>query len=344
MVRFPRSAFLLGAAATAVPRIALAADAVRVGTANLVSDAPLFIADKLGYFKDQNVDVGLTYIASGTQMIAPLGTGELDAGAGAPSAALYNAATRGINIRAVADKGRLAPGYGYNPIMVRKDLWDDGSIRSLHDLKGRVVANAATGGASDSTINEALKKGGLGWTDIKMTILPFADMSAGFQNHAIDAGCVSEPFATAMAQKGLAVKLAGSDTFYPNQQIAVLFFGSRFIEERPDVARRFMVAYLHGVRYYYEGLKDGHYAGPHGQSVIAILSQYTPVKDPSIYAAMVPAGIDPNGYLNVASMEKDLDLWRRLGEVTDPISAAHVVDLSFVDAANRTLGRYHPTD
>ncbi len=335
-----RSAFLAATGAALLPGIALAADKVRVGTANLASDAPLFIADKLGYFKDQNVEVEFVYLASGTQMIAPMGTGELDAGAGGPSAALYNAAVREINIKAVADKGRLSPGYGYNPIMVRKDLWDSGKVRSLRDLKGLSIADASRGSAADSTINEALKKGGLTWNDVKITILSFTDMAAGFQNGAVDAGCVSEPFATAMLQKGLAVRLATSDTFYPNQQIAVLFFGSKFIAQRPEIGRRFMVAYVRGLRYYYEGLRDGHYYGANGQTVVSILAQYTPIKDPAIYADMIPAGVDPNGYLNVASMEKDRQLWAQLGELNGTITASQVVDLSFVDAANRTLGKF----
>lgn len=343
-MRLSRPRFLaLGAAATAVagmPSIALAADKVRVGTAMLVSDAPLFIGDKLGYFKEQNIEVEFVYLDSGTKMIAPLGTGELDAGAGGPSAALYNAAEQAINIKAVADKGRLSPGYGYNPIMVRKDLWDSGKVRALKDLRGLVVADASVGSAADSTINEALKKGGMGWHDVKIQILSFPNMAAGFQNGSVDAGCVSEPYAADMLRKGLAVKLAGSDTFYPNQQIAVLFYGSSFIAQRPDVGRRFMLAYVRAIRYYFEALRDGHYAGPNGPSVIAILIAYTPLKDPATYADMVPAGIDPNARLNIASMNKDLQLWRDLGQVKNAINAEQVVDLAFVEYANKTLGPY----
>jgi NitT/TauT family transport system substrate-binding protein len=76
--------------------------------------------------------------------------------------------------------------------------------------------------------------------------------------------------------------------------------------------------------------------------VVSILTQYTPVKDPATYAAMVPAGVDPNGYLNVASMEKDLMLWKQLGEVKSSIMARQVVDLTFIDAANKKLGKYKP--
>jgi hypothetical protein len=39
-------------------------------------------------------------------------------------------------------------------------------------------------------------------------------------------------------------------------------------------------------------------------------------------------------------MEKDRQLWGQLGELNGTITASQVVDLSFVDAANRTLGKF----
>ena len=43
-------------------------------------------------------------------------------------------------MKVVADKGRNAPGYGYNSIIVRKDLVDSGAVKTLADLKGRTIA------------------------------------------------------------------------------------------------------------------------------------------------------------------------------------------------------------
>ena len=63
-------------------------------------------------------------------MVAPLGTGQLDAGAGSASAGLYNAVARGIKIKIVADKASSAPGYGATKILVRKDR---GRQRTLQD-------------------------------------------------------------------------------------------------------------------------------------------------------------------------------------------------------------------
>jgi len=45
----------------------------------------------------------------------------------------------------VADKGSTPPGYGYQPLMVRKALVDNGTFKTLSDLKGRKVASSAPG-------------------------------------------------------------------------------------------------------------------------------------------------------------------------------------------------------
>lgn len=340
-MRTRRAALLASAAAVAVaalPRLAVAADKVRVGTAGLVSDAPLFIADAHGFYKEQNLEVELNNLESGAKMIAPLGTGELDAGAGSASVALYNAVLRGIEIRVVADKGRLSPGYGYNPLLVRKELMTSGKVKTYRDLRGLRFAAAAVGAGADCTINAAFKLGGINYKDVHFTVLPFPSMPAAFGNNAIDAAIVSEPIATIAIRQGVAQMLASSDKFYPNQQIAMLLYGSKFIADRPDVARRFMIAYVKAIRVYYGALKNGRFAGPNAPDVIAILQKYTTLKDQSIYEEMIPAGIDRNGGVNVASMQKDIDFWRDLNLIEGPIRAEQVVDLSFVQNAAKVLG------
>src|SRR5437764_15310016 len=76
--------------------LALGAQAapIRVGTTNSSSDAPLFIAEKKGYFKQEGLQVEFTSFDSAARMIAPLGAGQLEVGAGSPAAGFFNAAAR----------------------------------------------------------------------------------------------------------------------------------------------------------------------------------------------------------------------------------------------------------
>jgi NitT/TauT family transport system substrate-binding protein len=340
-----RSAFITGAASTSAviashaPALA-DADHVSAGIIGVVSDAPIYIAQSLGYFKEQNLDVSFERFNSAALMTAPLSTGELDCGAGGPSAGLYNAIARGIDVKVVADKATTAPGYGFNPLMIRKALIDSGRVKTVRDLKGLTIANVTTGDSSEATIVTALKKGGLTWNDVNHVHLSFPDQVVAMQNGSVDGGIVGEPNATRAVEIGVAVRFMPSDTFYPNQQIAALLYGGPFITKRPDVARRFMIAYVKGLRYYYGALQDGHYAGPNAQSVIAILQENTAIKDPNIYKVMTPNAVNPDGSLNLKSMAYDLSVWRQLGEATGNVTVDQAVDLSFLDAAIKVLGKY----
>src|SRR6202049_3468492 len=113
----------------------LGAQELAIGTTGASSDAPFFIADKKGYFAAEGLKVQIIPFDSAAKMIPSLGTGELDVGSGATSAGLYNAAKRGVAIKIVADKARNAKGYGFQSILVRKELADSGKVRGLKDFQ-----------------------------------------------------------------------------------------------------------------------------------------------------------------------------------------------------------------
>jgi NitT/TauT family transport system substrate-binding protein len=97
--------------------------------AETVRDAPFFIADAKGYFSAEGLALELTSFDSGAKMVAPLGTGDLDAGGGAVSVGLYNAVRRGVGLKVVADKVHYGPGYGFASLLVRKDLIENGKFK-----------------------------------------------------------------------------------------------------------------------------------------------------------------------------------------------------------------------
>ena len=313
---------------------------IRVGTTNSSSDAPLFIAERKGYFKQEGLTVEFTSFDSAAKMIAPLGNGQLEVGAGSPAAGFFNAAARGLNIKMVADKGSMPPGYGYLGVLVRKDLVDSGRYKSLADFKGMKVALPAQGTTTDGTLNEALKRGGLKWNDVEVTYLGFPQHVVAFQNKAIDAAVTTEPSATKAEQLGVAKRVAGGDEVFPNQQVAVILYGGQFIKDQPDAARKFMKAYLKGVRDYNDALVNGKLAGPNADEIIRILTSDTIIKDAGVYKAIVPNGCNPDGTVNVESLKKDLQFFRDRGLIQGDIAVEQVLDHSFVEAALKELGPY----
>jgi NitT/TauT family transport system substrate-binding protein len=323
---------------------ALAADPipVRVAIVNASSDVGFFIADKKGYFKQEGLDVSFVPFDSGAKMVAPLGAGQLDVGGGSPSAGLYNAVARGIDIKIVADKGSTPPGYGYQPLLVRKDLVDSGRYKSLKDLKGMKIAGSATGSASTSTLNEALKKAGLKYSDVERVFLGFPQHMVALQNKAVDAAMTTEPTATKAVQSGVAVRIMGDDEIYPNHQLAVVLYSGSFAKANPDAAKRFMRAYLRAVRDYNDALKGGKIAGPNADEIIAILTEYTNVKDPSVYRTISPQGTNPNGKVHEATLKNDLQFYKSQGLIQGNVTVEQTLDNSFVEAALKDLGPYKP--
>ena len=325
------------------PSVAAAAEAaqVRIGIARTMSDVGYYVADAMGYFRDEGIAVTMTPFNSAAQMMAPLGGGELDVGGGTVSAGFYNSVARGIGTKIVADQASMKPGYGYSSLMVRKDLVDSGRYKTLKDLKGMKVAIGAPGTGTASALNETLKMGGLKYGDVEVVYLGFPEHLPAFLNKGIDAAISNEPTMTLEIEQGAAVRIVGNDVTYPDQQTAVVFYSERFIKDRHDVAGRFMRAYIRGIRLYNDALKDGRLAGPAAGQIIPILTKYTSTKDEAVFRRIIPSAVNPNGEVSMAGLKRDLAFFRELGLIeSKDVSADGVVDGSFVQAAVTELGPY----
>ena len=316
-----------------------AADAVKVGVNGVSSDVPFFIAQEKGYFEEEDLDVEIVPFERGPQMVAPLAAGQIDVGAGASSASLYNAVTRDLDIRAVADKGSMPGELEYCQVLVRTDLHEDGQVQSYSDLKGLKIAEVGRAGASGALVNAALRKGGLTYSDAEHIHISHPQMVTSFVNGAIDAAVVCEPFATQTVEMGAAVRISEGD-YATGQQVAVLLYGASFIDDRREVAERFMRAYLKGARFYVDAIEDGVLSGPNADEVIRILTENTSLKDPELVAKITPHWVDPNGRLGVETLAEDLRFFEEQGYLDAPVTVDMAIDPSFAERAVEVLGEY----
>jgi NitT/TauT family transport system substrate-binding protein len=314
--------------------------AVTVGAASVTSDAPIYIADSKGYFRDEGLAVKVENFRSASDMVPHLGTGTLDAGAGSASAGLYNAVARGIKIKIVADKASSPPGYGATKILVRKDHVDSGRYKTPADFKGMKFAMNAPGVSNTATLNAILKAAGLRYSDVETVNMPLPDHVAALANKAVDASASVEPAATIAIKNGFAVLVKADDEILPNHQIAVLLYSENFVTKRSDAAQAFMRAYLRAVRFYNDALKDGRMIGPNADEVIAILAQATPIKDPSIYKSITPTGMNPDGKVNIESLAADLAFYKEQSLIEANVKIEQIIDHSFVEKALQQLGQY----
>jgi sulfonate transport system substrate-binding protein len=139
----------------------------------------------------RGITVSYVEFPSGPPLLEALGLGAIDFGTTGDTPPIFAQAARS-DILYVATIP--APGAG-SAILVKTD----GPIRSLADLKGRTIAFTKGSSAHNFTLN-AVKKGGLAWTDIKPAYLSPADAGAAFASGAVDAWAIWDPF-YAIAEK-----------------------------------------------------------------------------------------------------------------------------------------------
>jgi NitT/TauT family transport system substrate-binding protein len=308
---------------------------LKVGAYNSVADAPMYIAKEKGYFAEQGFDVEFVQVTSGAVMLSQLATGAMDASGGAPGAAFYNAARQGMDVRIVADKGSTPPGRGYFAFVVRKDLADQ--IKTAADLRGRVLAVTGykVGASSEVTIDKLFQTAGVKWPEVKVINMAFPDILTGLGTGKVDVGVLVEPLVTEADKQGLGVIWKRADTIYPNQQYGALMYGERLIKNR-ELGVKFMIAYLKAARFYNDAL-DGKGSR---EELIDILARNTATKNRDLYKTMELPGINPDGKLNLAGMQADMEWWHAAGSMKQPVPVASVADTSFAEAAVKQLGPY----
>jgi len=327
-----------GPSAGARPEVE-AAVPVRVGVVGALADAGLFIALERGYFQEQGLDVTLVPFDNVAGMIPAMGTRQIEVGGGSTAPGLFNAIRHDVPLKIVADKGNAAPGFGFVALVVRRDLAESGAIKRFEDLHGRTVAVVGFYQAAHAALVHGLEQAGVQPSAVNLVELPFPDMVTALAAGSIDAGLLIEPFVAAAMERGVGVRWKGIDEFYPEYQIAMLLYAPHFAApEQRSAAERFMLGYLRGVREY----NDAFFYHRGTDRVVDILIQHTPVKNRALYDVMVPAGLRPDGRVNVETIRADQEWYVAAGQQRERVALGTVVDHTYVEQAERALGRYQP--
>jgi NitT/TauT family transport system substrate-binding protein len=94
------------------------------------------------------------------------------------------------------------------------------------------------------------------------------------------------------------------------------------------------------MRFYDDALEGGHLAGPNADEVIRILTEYSFIKDPAVHRAIVSQAVDPDGGINVPSLQMAWQFFKDTGLIDGSVTVNDVLDLSYVQAASKALGPY----
>jgi NitT/TauT family transport system substrate-binding protein len=321
----------VGAPASAQDKVVLAVN-------GRPDQAAMQLAIDRGYFAEQGIAIETVQLDGSAQLTPAMATNQVDVGSGAVGSSTWNSLARGTGVRIVADYRRVGDETDTSlSFLVRKDLVDSGRVRSIADLRGASVALGPSPGSTTDILaaRAALKDTGSEALPFVPVYVPFPDTLAGFASGKFDAGILTEPQVTQAVQQQLATVLYPAGRLLPGLHLALLYYSPDFASRRPEVATRFMVAYLRGVRDYH----DAFFGKQNLDATIADLTQSLPLKDPAIWRAAHPTSVDLNGEIDVASLDQQAWFYREHGLLGDAPDIAQFVDTRFAQAAVQQLGR-----
>lgn len=303
-----------------------------------MSSSGIFLAQELGYFKQEGLDIDIIpFKKSGAPMTVLLSNGELHIGGGNLSTGLWNAINKGIKIKLVADKGHIEKGQSYIGLLVRKDLVESGKFKSPADMKGYKMGLTSLGGVSQQIAAEKiLKAHGRSLKDVEFIKMSYSQMNLALASKDLDATINLEPYIAKAEIDGTAKLMAKVYDYYSDQQSAAIFYSQQFIEKHPSEAAKFIKAYVRGVRAY----NDAFVKGKNKKATIEMLKKHIKIKDDRVWNNMIPIGLNPNGYINDKSLANDLKWYGERGYLKTVPDIKTVVDHTYLDKAIKELGPY----
>jgi NitT/TauT family transport system substrate-binding protein len=284
--------------------------------------APLMIAKDEGFFAQEGIDARFVSLDPNSA-VAAAATGQLDVLSAGIRSGVFNMMLKGVPLQIVADKGRSAArtcsaeAFIAPVAMARRIAANGGNPR------GERLA-FIRGGTAEFVTVRMLEQHGLKLADMEVVQLPQGTAATSHDN--IDAiRYTTEPNLSDALAEGWASTVVETETVAPGHQTAVLLYGKRLLRDDPELGRRFMRAYLRGVRRYNEGKTDRN---------VAIVSRHTKLP-PAILRRACWITIAPDGRIDPAAVQPFLD-WALTQHYLDAsVPMTTWWNGSFVNAAGR---------
>ena len=334
-----RRQFMIGgiaAGALVAPRLARAQGAplnIRLGWVVVpASTAPLILEKK-----DLLKHFGRSYVAEATRfegtppVITALAAGELDIGPLAFSSfglAIDNAHMDDLRVICDEIQDGVA-GHGTNEFMVRKD----GPVKTVADLKGKVLATNAMGSAVDIAMRAMLRRGGLE-ADRDYTIVeaPFPAMRAMLAEKKADLVSAVPPFSLDPDLRALANTLFTQKDAFGITQLTMWTARTDFIRQNRAALVDFLEDTVRAIRWYIDPKNH-----EEAVAIVARLNKAPPARVDWAFTSRDQYR-DPNGVPNLNALQTNLNQQKELGFLKEDVDVKKYTDLSMVKEAAKRWG------
>jgi sulfonate transport system substrate-binding protein len=233
------------------------------------------------------------------------------------------------DLRIISDEFRDGiAGHHSNEFMVLAD----GPIKKVEDLKGKVVATNAAGSAVDVAMRAMLRKHGLeDKRDYTVAEAPFPTMRAMLAEKKVDLIPAVIPFSFDPELRRIARTLFLQKDAIGVTEMIVWTARKPFLDKNRAAMVDFMEDTLRIVRWYLD---------PANQKAVAEIAAKVTKQPPERFGWVFSSKDyyrDPNMLVDVAALQKNVDLTRDLGFVRASVDVKKHADLSIVEEAAKRL-------
>jgi NitT/TauT family transport system substrate-binding protein len=352
MVDVSRRQFAVGAATAAAaallpaPCVIAQSDftapaVLRVGFAPYTSNGPYFIAETKGYFKKLNLQVVGTRYFDGSLSLPSLAAGELDIVGATLSAGLFNLMSKGGGMRMFFERGREAPRWGSNAIMVSNEMWEKGfrSVDGYKYAKGARIGMTSRGSVEQYLHTAGLDRAGLVPDDVDWQwSMPTEVALALMQQSRIDIIDVALPGAYQAQKRGVGRIATWSDELAPNFVLTCSVASEKALREKRSALVRFSMAIMQGVAEFMDAANSGN------PEIIKILADNTGLSVPLIDETRPRwTFMTADGLPNMASIIAQQNSWHQRTELlARTVPEDQLFDDSMIKEARKRLDDKNP--
>lgn len=245
---------LLVAACSSVPAVKSSTSektltTVSIGVLPNGTQAPLFVAKALGYYRQHGLNMNLVSFGNGPAAVQAVEAGSVQ-GAAQSAAVLIGAAARGIPVVGAYTFATFAHDRSPEGLVVSASS----GITRISQLKGKTIAVSGLGTDQDYVFLLAryLPAGGLTGNQVSIVEVPFADQEAALERGQVAAAIAFDPALSLMrADPSKFRVIAQLQQFLPASSYPenVLVLSRKFVTSNPGAAKAVVAATVEGVRY-----------------------------------------------------------------------------------------------
>lgn len=214
---------------------------VKIGYFGNTCEVPVYAAYEKGFFKEEGLDVELIK-GDANSLKEALAAGKIDATDGLLMQWLKPIES-GLNIKFTA---------GLHTGCIQVLSKPDSKIKSVKDLKGKVIGVPAIGGGPMILASRLLSGEGFdSQKDVTWKVYPNSELPLILEKGEVDAISLADPLAqmTVDSGKGKSIYNSASDSPFKDEYCCLVVVNGTLIEKHPDTAAAITRAYMKGANW-----------------------------------------------------------------------------------------------